>query len=57
MNKKDSTVQEEVPANAVGGGNIAGLGVGTQGEPGINKKKKFIMNFKEYIKRKQLEKT
>ena len=34
---------EEAPVNAVGGGNIAGLGVGPQGEPpGIpaSKKKK-----------------
>ena len=28
-------VQEEAPANSAGGGNIAGLGVGPQGEPGI----------------------
>ena len=27
---------EEAPANSVGGGNIAGLGVGPQGEPGIS---------------------
>jgi len=33
-------VNEEMPTNNVGGGAIAGLGVGTQGEPGINKKKK-----------------
>lgn len=29
---------EEAPANAVGGGNIAGMGVGAQGEPGVGKK-------------------
>lgn len=28
------SVNEDAPANAVGGGNIAGLGVGPQGEPG-----------------------
>lgn len=28
--------KEEAPANAVGGGNIAGLGVGPQGEPGVS---------------------
>ena len=27
------------PTNAVGGGAVAGLGVGTQGEPGVKKKK------------------
>lgn len=28
-------VKEEVPANAVGGGAIAGVGVGVSGEPGV----------------------
>jgi hypothetical protein len=31
-------MKEEAPANAVGGGNIAGMGVGPQGEPGVGKK-------------------
>ena len=31
-------MQEEAPTNAVGGGNIAGMGVGTQGEPGVGPK-------------------
>ena len=31
---------EDAPANAVGGGNIAGVGVGPDGEPGVNPKKK-----------------
>lgn len=30
--------EEDAPANAVGGGNVAGLGVGAQGEPGITPK-------------------
>lgn len=29
--------EEGVAANAVGGGNVAGLGVGAQGEPGVSK--------------------
>ena len=29
---------EEEPANSVGGGNIAGIGVGADGEPGVSKK-------------------
>jgi hypothetical protein len=29
-------ISEDAPANSVGGGNIAGLGVGLQGEPGIS---------------------
>ncbi len=34
------------PANTVGGGQIAGLGVGKQGEPGVNlKKRKKVMPF------------
>lgn len=46
-------VQEEAPVNAVGGGNIAGLGVGPQGEPGVNlKKKKQVMPFKAFFRRK-----
>lgn len=32
------SIGEEAPANAVGGGNIAGIGVGAQGEPGVGKK-------------------
>ena len=31
-------MNEEAPANAVGGGNIAGMGVGSAGEPGVGKK-------------------
>jgi len=50
-------IQEEVPTNAVGGGAVAGLGVGDQGEPGVNKKKKknAIMSFKDFFKRKAIE--
>ena len=36
----DEVVDEEAPANTVGGGNVAGLGVGPQGEPGVHPKKK-----------------
>lgn len=52
-------IKEEVPvasptapANNVGGGAVAGLGVGPQGEPPVNKKKKLkpLMSF---IRRKQ----
>ncbi len=31
---------EDVAANCVGGGQVAGLGVGPAGEPGVTKKKK-----------------
>lgn len=39
------------PANAVGSGEIAGLGVGPQGEPGVSKKnKKKVMPFKTFTR-------
>jgi hypothetical protein len=31
-------MSEEAPANVVGSGNIAGMGVGTQGEPGVGRR-------------------
>lgn len=31
---------EDVAANCVGGGQVAGLGIGPNGEPGVTKKKK-----------------
>lgn len=34
----EGEMNEEAPANAVGGGNIAGMGVGPQGEPGVTPK-------------------
>lgn len=46
-------IKEDAPVNAVGGGNIAGLGIGKQGEPGVNlKKKRNVMPFKSFFKRK-----
>ena len=33
-------IQEDMPANNAGSGAVAGIGVGSQGEPGIDKKKK-----------------
>lgn len=43
LNKEDAVV------NSVGGGQIAGLGVGSQGEPGVNpKKKKLVVPFKTF---------
>lgn len=38
------------PANAIGGGAIAGLGVGPQGEPGVKKRK--TATFISFLKRK-----
>ena len=39
-----------VPANSVGTGAVAGIGVGRQGEPGVNKKK--VASFISYMRRK-----
>jgi hypothetical protein len=49
-------IKEDAPANNVGGGNIAGVGVGPAGEPGIKKKKKksIVMGM---MKRKVQENT
>lgn len=35
------SLMEDAPANAAGTGNIAGIGVGAKGEPGVKKRKKF----------------
>jgi hypothetical protein len=49
-------IKEDAPVNNVGGGNIAGVGVGPAGEPGIKKKKKksIVMGM---LKRKVQENT
>jgi len=49
---KCKPMQEDAPVNAVGGGQIAGVGVGPKGEPGINKKK-GITPFISFIRRKK----
>ena len=47
-------MQEDAPVNAASSGAVAGIGVGSQGEPGINlKKKKSIASFTIFIRRKQ----
>lgn len=41
------------PTNNVGSGDIAGLGVGKQGEPGVNlKKKKKVIPFGMFTRKK-----
>jgi hypothetical protein len=39
------------PVNNAGGGEIAGIGVGPKGEPGVSSRKK-PMPFKSFFKRK-----
>jgi hypothetical protein len=46
-----NSMKEDAPVNAVGGGQIAGLGVGPQGEPGVKKKKK-VASFISFMRRK-----
>ena len=46
-----NSMKEDAPVNAVGGGQIAGLGVGPQGEPGVTKKKKPML-FSSFLRRK-----
>lgn len=59
--EENAEVFEDAPTNNVGGGAIAGVGVGPDGEPGVsrkkqkeytskNKKKKRILTFKDMVK-------
>lgn len=50
-NFKESLLNEDVPTNNVGGGAIAGIGVGEDGEPGVKKKKTFNV-LKKMLQRK-----
>lgn len=53
--KTEKYIQEDgavvVPTNSAGSGAVAGIGVGPNGEPGVNKKKK-LTPFMSFIKRK-----
>jgi hypothetical protein len=49
--RKEDGMAGGAPVNNVGGGSIAGAGVGPQGEPGVGKKKK-PMPFKSFFSRK-----
>jgi hypothetical protein len=40
MKSEDNMINEEAPANAAGSGNVAGVGVGADGEPGVRRKRK-----------------
>jgi len=54
MKDKTEDMKEDAPVNSVGSGAVAGIGVGAQGEPGVNlKKKKNIASFISFIRRKQ----
>ena len=48
------SMKEDAPVNAASSGAVAGIGVGAQGEPGVNlKKKKNIASFISFTRRKQ----
>jgi hypothetical protein len=54
MKEKTKDMKEDAPVNSAGSGAIAGIGIGAQGEPGINlKKKKNIASFISFTRRKQ----
>ena len=45
-------IGEDAPVNAVGGGQVAGLGVGPQGEPGVKlRNKKKVMPFAVFARK------
>jgi hypothetical protein len=51
-------IDEDAPTNSAGSGNVAGLGIGHMGEPGVKKKKRTLIDarFKAYREhRKKLE--
>ena len=50
--RKEEMNKEDAPVNATGSGTIAGLGVGPQGEPGVNmKKKKKVIPFAMFTRK------
>jgi hypothetical protein len=57
LNEEHVSMIGGAPTNNVGDGNIAGLGVGPQGEPGVyKKKKKQVVPFKTFTRRMPKEK-
>ena len=55
MLKVRRKMDEEAPVNNAGGGNIAGIGVGPQGEPGVKKSKYKRDNETAMFRRPALE--
>lgn len=47
---KPKTANEDAPVNSAGGGQVAGIGVGPQGEPGVQRKKK-VASFISFMTR------
>lgn len=55
MAKFDKKIKEDAPTVNTGGGQVAGLGVGNQGEPGIKKRKRHqkgeLLPFYAFVRR------
>ena len=51
VNKKVGRIKEEVAVNSAGAGNVAGIGVGPDGEPGVKKKKKNVVSFNRFMRK------
>ena len=49
--RRKKGLPEDVAVNSAGAGNIAGIGVGPDGEPGVKKKKKNVMSFNRFMKK------
>jgi len=49
MNRK-KLKEDAAPANVVGDGKVAGLGVGAQGEPPVNKKSRTLKIIRRVVK-------
>lgn len=55
--EKVSLNKEEAPTNVAGGSQIAGIGVGPSGEPGVMKKRKILRRFREVTNKNKQETT
>ena len=49
--RRKKGLPEDVAVNSAGAGNIAGIGIGPDGEPGVKKKKKNVMSFNRFMKK------
>ena len=50
--QEDGGMVGGAPTNNVGGGQVASLGVGPQGEPGVKKVKRKVMPLMAFVRRK-----
>ena len=51
LSKAERFLQEDaVPMNSCGAGQVAGIGIGPNGEPGVNRKRKLLRRIKKWLK-------